>query len=489
MRKLTSLVLPALLACAVGPHYERPQAPVPGDYRFALEPKEMASVADVPWWEMYRDPALQALIGEALKANQDLALATARVEEARALVGVASAGLWPQVNLQATGLYGQQVSKNTQKAVGFPGTVGPYGSLGADVGLSWELDVWGKWRSAKDAAKADLLTTEELRRAVLLSLVSDVAQAYVELRSFDVQLEIAQRTTQARQATLELVEARSQGGVGNDLEVMQARANLAVSAAAIPASRRFIALRENFISALLGRPPAPVARATGGELPLPPALPGGVPAALLARRPDVVAAEQQAVAANARVGVAVANRLPSISLLGTVGLASASFSTLFSSDALTWSAGGGLFAPIFQGGRLSSEQEAAEARFRQSAATWRQTVLTAYREVSDAAVGVRELGLERQERVKEVSAAREAEQLALIRYEGGTASYLEVLDAQRVAFQAELDLVDTATQQLVSSVQLYRALGGGWQEPQAEAAAVQPASGAAPAAPAPAPST
>jgi multidrug efflux system outer membrane protein len=474
MRRLLPAALLLASACAVGPRYQRPEVATPPEYRFALGPQEAASIADLAWWQVFEDAQLQALIRDALANNQDLRLAAARVEESRALVGVARADFYPQISLGAGGTYGQQLAKNYT-----PG-VGPTGRWRADVGLSWELDVWGRVRNASDAAVASLLATEEGRRAVVLSLVSDVAQAYADLLELDLELEISRRNTETRQGTLDLFTKRSDGGIGNDLEVNQARADLAVTAAAIPTTERLIALKESQLSVLLGRPPGPIPRSgRSGTYAVPPALPMGVPASLLERRPDVRAAEDGVMSATSLVGVAIANRLPKLSLEGVIGLAGPQLTSMFSPEGLLWSVGGNLLAPIFQGGRLSSEEEAARARLEQSVATYRQSVLTAWREVADAAVSVRKLReITVQEEIR-VTASRAAERLARLRYEGGVANYLEVLDAQRSTFQSEIDLARVRRDEIVSVVQLYRALGGGWQE-------APPATAAAPAA-APAP--
>lgn len=447
-----------LSACAVGPKYQRPETEPPAAYRYTLGADGAASIADLPWWETYTDPDLQALIREALASNQDLRVATARVASARAMVTVARADLFPQVGLGASAAYGQQTPRSYA-----PGT-DPSGAFAASVNVSWELDVWGRVRNLTDAARARWIASEEGRRAVVLSLVGDVAQAYVELMELDTELEIAQRNTSTRQGTVDLFKKRSDGGVGNDLEVNQARADLAVTAAAIPATERYIALKESQLCVLLGRPPGPIARRKAPRQPVPPVIPMGVPAALLERRPDVRSAEEQVKEFNAMVGVSIANRLPTLSLDGIIGLAGPTLASTFSGNGFQWSAGGGLFAPIFQGGRLAAEEEAAWARLEQYVASYRQVVLTAWREVTDAAVSVRKLQEVAVEVEKQVVAARTAERLARLRYEGGVSNYLEVLDAQRSTFNAELTLAQSHRDEMVAMVQLYRALGGGWQE-------------------------
>jgi outer membrane protein, multidrug efflux system len=477
-RILAAVSLLALSACAVGPKYERPTTEVPKDYRFTLDGDEARSIADLGWWEMYQDPLLQQLIVEALKSNQDLRVAFARVERARALVGVASADFWPQIGLGATGSYGQQNPKNY-----YPGQ-GPSGAFNLSLGMSWEIDIWGRVRNATDAARADLMASEELRRGVVLRLVADVAQAYAELMELDVELEVARRNTNTRQNTLDLFTKRSEGGVGNDLEVNQARADLAVTAAAIPDTERYIAMKESQLSVLLGRPPGPILRAQAPTRQKELKLPMGVPASLLERRPDILASEQRVIAANASVGVSIANRLPKLSLDGIIGLAGPSLASTFSGAGVLWSIGGGLLAPIFEGGKLASQEEAAWADLDQFVALYRQQVLTALQEVNDAAVNVRKLHEVAVQKEVQVVAARTAERLARLRYDGGVSNYLEVLDAQRSLFNAELTLAQTNRDQLVAMIQLYKALGGGWREKAPEGGGAVVPAGAPPPAPA-----
>jgi multidrug efflux system outer membrane protein len=473
-RSLAAVALLAFSACAVGPKYQRPETEVPATFRYTLGADEAASIADLGWWEMYRDPILQGLIEEALRGNQDLRYTAARVAEARAMVGVSAADFYPQINLGAAGGYGQQSAKNY-----VPGQ-GPSGAFNVNLGMSWELDIWGRVRNANDAAKAELMATEEFRRGTVLTLVADVAQAYAELMELDVELEVAQRNTNTRQGTLDLFTKRSQGGVGNDLEVNQARADLAVTAAAIPATERLIALKESQLAVLLGRPPGTIVRAKAPTQQVAPKLPMGVPAALLERRPDIRRTEDRVMAATSNVGVAIANRLPKLSLDGIIGLAGPSMATTFSPEGLIWSIGAGLLAPVFQGGRLSSLEEASWASLEQAVALYRQQVITAWREVNDAAISVRKLGEVAVQEQIQVTAATNAERLARLRYDGGVSNYLEVLDAQRSLFNSELTLAQTNRDQLVALVQLYKALGGGWQEKAPDSPASQTVPAGAP---------
>ena len=313
-RALLAAAALSAAACSFAPAYQRPDAGVPKEFRLAT-PGEAASIADLPWWEIFKDPTLQNLIREALTANQDLALAAARVDEARAIVGVARADFYPQVAGTARGGYGQAVSDEL-----LPGSE-ERALYSLEASASWELDLWGRIRNSSSAAFADLLATEDVRRAVVLSLVSGVAQAYVELRALDLQLEIAKSNAETRRGTLDLFEARALGGIASDLEVNQARSDLAVTMAAIPETERFIWMKEHELSVLLGRPPGPIARGIAlVDMPVVPDLPYGVPAQLLARRPDMLAAEQGIIAAGKRVGVARADRLPALSLTGFIAL-------------------------------------------------------------------------------------------------------------------------------------------------------------------------
>jgi multidrug efflux system outer membrane protein len=468
----------AVAGCSFAPAYRRPEGLVPPQHRFA-KPDETRSIADLPWWEAFKDPTLQDLVKEALAKNQDLVLATARVNEARALVGVARADLWPQVSAQAGGSYGQPISDNLSP------NGKPQARMSADVGLSWELDLWGRVRNGRDAAFADLLATEDGRAAVVLSLVSDTAQAYLELRALDLQLEISRSNAQTRRETLDLFEKRSKGGVGNDLEVNQARADLAVTLAAIPQTEMQIWMKEHQLCVLLGRVPGPIPRGKAlVDTPVLPELPAGVPAQLLSRRPDVLAAEQGVIAAGARVGVAVADRFPALSLNGVIGLQARTGADLLDPGALAWNTGAGLLAPIFQGGRLKSLEEASRARLEQSVAIYQKAVQVALGEVADASGAVMKQKDVRAAREVQVTATTAASKLAMARYQGGVSSYLEVLDAQRQQFDAQLALASATRDELTSAVQLYRALGGGWQQQAAgeaqAAGATKPAAQPAP---------
>ena len=452
----------ALAGCAVGPNYKRPAVPVPerfyGDERVA----EARSLADVPWWDVFEDPILKGLIEEAVRQGFDARLAAARVEEARARFGIARSQFFPSVD------YGGAWQRSRQNRI-----LDPSGNeqtlWTVDVGLSWELDLWGRIRRLNEAARAEYLATEEGRRGVLLSLVSDVAIAYMELRELDQDLEIATRTTAAFQDTYDLFNRRLEGGAASALETTRAEALLGEVAAEIPEIERAIVARENQINFLLGRNPQPVPR----EDPLvavPPDVPPGLPSTLLERRPDIRQAEQLLIAANANVGVAKANFFPRLSLTGLFGNASPELGDLFSKGK-TWSIGAGLLGPIFQGGRIKRSYEVAQAQWEQARIQYEAAAANAFGEVSSALADRAKLVETERQRARTVAAYREAVRLANVRYASGLSAYFEVLEAQQQLFPAEISLARTRRDQLVAVVNLYRALGGGWQaEEQAVAA-------------------
>jgi len=462
-RSLAALALAALLpACAVGPNYSRPEMPAPPQHRFLDGPAQAESLADLPWWEVTKDPQLHALVREGIARNLDLRVATARVEEARAQAGIARSFLFPEINL--TGGYGaQQASRLSEPPQGTRNQK-TYQNWNAGVGLSWEIDLFGRLRREKEAAFAAFLATDQGRRGVLITLVADVASTYFLLRELDLQLEIARRTVQLNDETVAFYDRRLQGGVSNRLELDQAVANRALTASTIPEIETQIALAENALSLLLGRPPGPIERGTAlTEQWQPPQVPAGMPAALLERRPDVVQAEQFLVASNANVGAAKALFFPTISLTGLLGTISGDFSNLLKADSNVWSVSPGLFQPLFQGGRIRRNYEAAQARFDQALAQYQKAALNGYREVADSLVTIQKLALRRAEQEKGVVALRDAAKLSRERYDSGLANYLEILIADQQLFTQELQLARTRGAELRAVVQLYRALGGGWQ--------------------------
>lgn len=460
MRAGVSLCFVALLtSCSFGPQYQRPTSVALDRYRSDAGTPEQTSFADLAWWEVFHDEALSGLINEALTNNYDLRIAAARVEQARALYGVARADFFPQVGYE--GGIGRAHS-SSQLSVQTPRGQENNAFKGI-FNLAWEFDVWGRIRHSTDAAIADLLASEEFRRGVVLSLVSDVAQAYFELRELDLELEIAQRTTASFQRTLDLFSRRLQLGVASKLETARAEAALASTAAVIANLERFIVAKENQIALLLGRAPSPILRgAVLTDHMFPPNTPPGLPSQLLERRPDIRQAEQALIAANARVGVAQANFFPRIGLTSLFGGASEDIDKVFLNSGNIWAVAGQLSGPIIQGGRLSSLHQAAISQWEQAKLRYEQSVITALREVSNALINQQKLAEVRKDLERAVAALQESVRLSTLRYSGGFAGYFEVIESQQQLFPAENALAQTRRDQLIAVVQLYRALGGGW---------------------------
>jgi multidrug efflux system outer membrane protein len=464
---ILSLAVTSLLAagCAsVGPNYSRPDMSPPATVRDATNGQQAPeSLADIPWWQVFEDEALQALIRDAIAHNHDLRIALARVQEARALARVARSFLYPDIGLSAfTG--GNQASRNSQPAVVGEDDDRVFANTSVTATMTWELDLFGRVRRSSEAAFARYLSSEEGRRAVLITLVSDVASSYFLLRELDLQRDVAVRTLNLNDQTVTYYRTRLAGGVSNRLEVDSAVANRSLTAASIPDIERQIAALENAISVLAGRPPGAVVRGrTLEEQMLPPVIPVGIPATLLERRPDVVEAEQLLVAANADIGAAKALFYPTINLTGSVGTVSGDLSDLLKGDSVIWSLGAGLFQPLFNAGRIRGNYEAARARFDEALAGYQRTAINAYREVADALVAIQKLAAVRVEQQTGVEALRDASQLSRERYDIGLSSYLEILIADQELFERELDLATTRGDEMRALAQLYRALGGGWQ--------------------------
>jgi outer membrane protein, multidrug efflux system len=462
----------ALLAsgCAsVGPNYQRPDLAPPAQYRGVAGPPAAESIADLPWWQVFDDPALQSLIREGIAKNLDLKVASARVLEARAIAGVAKSFLYPQVGV-SFGVSSEQVSRLGQPPV--TKETSPdrsYENWALNGTVSWEIDLFGRLRRGKESAFAQYLATEEGRRGVIVSLVGDIASTYFFLQELDLSLDIARRTLKINDDTVAYYSARLAGGVSNRLEVNQAIANRALTAASIPDIEQQVAVAENALSVLLGRAPGPITRGTSLAARLaPPGIPAGLPTQLLQRRPDVVQAEQSLVSSNADVGAAKALFYPTISLTGSAGSISHDLSDFMRPDAIVWSLAAGIFQPIYNGGRIKQNYEASKARFDQALAAYQRAALNAYREVADSLVTIEKLAARRTEVEAGVEALRDATQLARSRYENGLSSYLDVLLADQSLFQRELQLAQTRGEQLRALTQFYRSLGGGWQpEPAA----------------------
>ena len=448
--------------CLVGPNYMRPQMPTPQQFRF-VESAQAESLADAPWFQVFDDPALQALIKDAIGNNLDLRAAVARVEEMRARAGIARSFLYPQVDGVAD--YRVRAATSAQSDDDDDeDTFHQSGSYGFQ--LSWELDLFGKLRRQEEAAIALALASEQARRGVMVTLVGDVASSYFLLRELDIQLFIARQTLDINNQTVQYFQNRLDGGVSNRLELDRIRALRARTAATIPNIEQQISVVENEISLLVGRPPGPIARDPANpNVPLPPAVPPGLPAALLERRPDVAEAEQFLVAANADIGAARALFYPTISLTGFLGGISGDLTTFLGGSGGIWSTGAGLFQPIYQGGRLRRNEEAARARFDQALAMYQKSALNAYREVADALGSIQKLAEERVQHEDGVVNLVDAADLARARYDSGLASYIEILTADQDLFEQQLRLAQTRGEEFRARAELYRTLGGGWQQP------------------------
>lgn len=454
MRSLASALLSMLLiSCAMGPDYTRPGIPTPESFRMAV--KEGESIANLPWWELLRDDELQKLVRIALTENKDLKQAVASVEEFQARLFIARTDFAPQFSASANAPVLGRL--NPVSIPGFP-TPSSYYVQG---NLSWELDIWGRVRRANEAARGDLLAREENRRAVILELVSGVAQAYFDLRQLDMQLDIARRTLQSWEESVRIAKARLRQGMIPKLDADQFEAERANAAARTAELERQMIQKENELSVLLGRNPAQIPRGRLlTEQVMPPEVPAGLPSVLLQRRPDILQSEQQLAAATARIGVAKAERFPQITLTGLLGVASPQLSSLGSGE--FGSAGGALTGPLLNAQTLGFQQRAVEAQSRQVLAQYEKAILVAFREVEDALVAVRTARQQTEAQEAQVTALRSALHLAELRYKGGIANYLDVLTAKRSLFDAELALTATRRLHLVSVVQLYKALGGGW---------------------------
>jgi multidrug efflux system outer membrane protein len=455
------LLVMASAGCAVGPDYKRPEVPVPATYRGlpadrAVE-SEQASFGEQKWWDAFQDQALRDLIQTALSLNYDLRIAAARVVEARAQVGIARADQLPTV--------GAGASIVRQRAPAPPGPpVETTVSQGA-VSLAWELDFWGKFRRATESARASLLAQEWAQRQVVSSLVSDVASAYFELRELDLELEISRQALASREDSLKLTRVLADRGATSLLDVHQAEQLVFAAAASIPDLEGRIEQQENLISTLLGQNPHGVTR--GRKLVDQPhalEVPAGLPSSLLERRPDIRQAEQQLVAANAQIGVAKADFFPQISLTAAGGFLSAALSGLFSGPDGIWTFGASAAQPIFEGGKILNRVELAKARTEEAVFSYQRTVQLAFRDVADALIAYRK---SQEFRIQEEQLSRAAEAattLSRMRYKGGRASYLEVLDSETRSFSAQLSLAQAQLKELLSLVRIYRALGGGWDQ-------------------------
>ena len=464
MKHRVVLLSIALLAsgCTVGPKYKRPDVAVPDSYRGVASEQATQTHAvplgDQQWWDVFQDEQLRKLVRTALQQNYDLRIAASRVLEARAQLGITRADQFPTVN----GGAGVSDSRTAQSKF-FP----PFETSAGQVNLSaaWEIDFWGKFRRATEAARASLLASAWARQEVVSTLVANVAGAYFQLRALDLQLEIAKRTLKSRQESLRLTRLLADGGSTSLLDVRQAEQLVFTAGAEVPALEQQIEQQENFLSILLGQNPGDIPRGlTLTEQSQPPEVPPGLPSSLLERRPDIRQAEEQLIAANAQIGVARAAYFPEISLSGTGGFQSSALTGLFTGPAGAWNFGAGLTQPIFTAGRIRSGVRLAEARQQTAVLVYQQSIQGAFRSVSDALVASRKTREFRVQQESLFQSAQDAARLSHMRYTGGVTGYLEVLTNETNAFSAELGLAQARLNELLVLVQLYEALGGGWQQ-------------------------
>jgi multidrug efflux system outer membrane protein len=444
--------------CLLGPDYHRPAIDAPGSFRFAeADARDLANTA---WWQQFQDPVLNDLIGAALGENKDVKIAAARIEEFLGRYGTTRSELFPQVG---AGLSGQRQRVTQSGGVPLPPGISPrYSTYQASLSASWEIDLWGRVRRLTEAARADLLASEEGRRATILTLVAAVASSYVNLRDLDRQLAIARATAKSRAESLRVFELRFRGGNVAELELAQNRSEYELAAASIPPLEAQIVQQENALSILIGRNPGAIQRGRElGDLALP-GVPAGLPSELLERRPDLRQAEQNLIAANARIGAAKAQYFPAISLTGLTGSASSQLSNLFSGPAHIWAYGADISAPIFTAGGIAGQVRAAEAQQQQALLQYQKSIQTAFEEVENALVILQKSREQLAAQGRQVDALGTYARLARLRYNSGYSSYIEVLDAERSLFNAQLSFAQTQGVVFTSLVSLYKAMGGGW---------------------------
>ena len=461
---ISSLLIFFLSGCLIGPNYRQPTVETPSSWRF--EEKEARDVGNTAWWKQFDDPVLNELIQTAMKENKDIKIAAARVEEFMGRYGTTRAALFPQVSAGAMGgrsrstEYSSSGSISPEDYVVLP--TNPANSFQAFLTASWEIDLWGKLRRATEASRANLLSMEEGRRAVILTLLTSVANAYVNLRNLDTQLEIANQTAKSREESYHLFQLRFQGGVISELELTQVKSEYEQALSFIPFLEKTITQQENALSVLLGRNPGPVPRGKKIDEFVFPSVPAGLPSDLLTNRPDIRQAEQDLIAANARIGVAKSLYFPSISLTGLFGFASTDLSNLFTDPAKTWSWAVPLTAPIFTGGAIQGQVQSAEAVQQQALLRYQQSIQTAFREVEDALIDQKRTREQLAIQAQQIQSLRNYVRFARLRFNSGYTSYIEVLDAERSLFNAELSHAQTKGALFQTLVNLYKAMGGGW---------------------------
>ncbi len=462
------LAVVLLFGCMLGPNYQRPDVDSPQAWRFG--DKEVKDVVNTAWWEQFGDPVLDQLVLTALRENKDIKIAAARVEEFMGRYGVTRSALFPQVGAGASG--GRQRASEQTGPTPLEGKgVNPtFNSFEVVLNASWEIDFWGKLRRATEGARANLLGAEEARRGVILTLVTSVASSYVNLRDLDKQLDIAKRTAKTREDSYNLFKLRFQGGIISDLELYQVKSEYEQALSTIPAIEKAIAQQENALSVLLGRNPGAISRGKTIDGLALRVVPAGLPSDLLENRPDIRQAEQDLIAANAQIGVARAQYFPSISLTGLFGWASMDLSNLFSGPARTWNWAAPVSVPVFTGGAIAGQVQVAEAVQQQALLGYQQSIQNAFREVEDSLIDQRRTREQLEAQARQVESLRNYARIARLRYDNGYTSYIEVLDAERSLFSAELSYTQTQGTLFQALVNLYKAMGGGWQAAAAIAA-------------------
>jgi multidrug efflux system outer membrane protein len=444
-----------LTGCAVGPDYQRPSAEAPQTFRF--QGNEAGAIADTAWWQQFRDPVLDELIAVALRENKDVQIAASRIELFLGQYASTRSLLLPQVGANLGGTRGRPAAGTSGLAV--EPVLDQYE---ATLSVNWELDLFGKRRRETEAARAQVLASEEGRRATVLTLVSSVASSYIVLRELERQLQIARDTAESRKRSFLLFKDRFEGGTVSELELAQSQSLYEASLVEIPRLESLVGQQENALSVLLGRNPGPIRASMPLQALVPPPVPAGLPSQLIERRPDLRQAEQQLVAANALIGAAKAQYFPTISLTGLFGYISKDFSDLFSGPTKVWSYGLAASAPIFTGGGIAGQVRQAEAQQQEALLTYRKAIQVAFQEVSDALLSHAKSRDQLAYQDREVRTLRTYLELARLRYDEGYTSYIEVLDAERSLFEAEVAQAQTQSQVYTSVVNLYKAMGGGW---------------------------
>lgn len=453
--------LPLLVAgCTVGPDYRRPAVDVPVDWR--LSEQEAKELTDTDWWRQFNDPVLDSLIETALRENKDLLVAAARIEEFAGRYGIVRSDFFPQVG--AAGEYSRQrISESGENPLA-PGYKTTTDSFTATLNAGWEIDIWGRIRRSTEAARAQLIASEEGRRAVLLTLVGNVASSYINLRDLDRRLAISRSTAKSRGESYQLFRERFAGGLISDLELSQNRSQYDEALASIPPLEKAVAQQENGLSVLLGRNPGSIPRGKEIDQLVLPAVVAGLPSDLLERRPDIRQAEQTLIAANAQIGVAKAAYFPTISLTGAFGSASGDLSDLFKGPAKIWQYSAPVSLPLFTAGRIAGSVQEAEAIQQQALIGYRQAIQNGFREVNDALVDQAQTRKQLAAQKSQVDSLRQYASIARLRYDNGYTDYLAVLDAERSLFNAELAYTQTQGALHLAMVNLYKAMGGGWVE-------------------------